>query len=163
MKTNLANTIRKLSNRIHFGMSWTSSSNKRRSPANGSNTSSVGGVTSLILPVLLLLAIFVANGASVYATNSTLSLSIDNNTLSVDVMPTSTNGTFVKSDNSTISVTTNNYSGYTLSIAASSSTDLLNTADNTKTNSSISSATSESDFSADTTTAATNYNGNCNY
>ena len=137
--------------------------NKRRSPANGSNTSSVGGVTSLILPVLLLLAIFVANGASVYATNSTLSLSIDNNTLSVDVMPTSTNGTFVKSDNSTISVTTNNYSGYTLSIAASSSTDLLNTADNTKTISSISSATSESDFSADTTTAATNYNGKWGY
>ena len=90
-------------------------------------------------------------------------MTIDNNTLSLNILPHSANGDFAKSDNSTISVTTNNYSGYTLSIAASSSTDLLNTADNTKTISSISSATSESDFSADTTTAATNYNGKWGY
>jgi len=90
-------------------------------------------------------------------------MTIDNSTLSLDILPHSANGDFAKSGNSTISVTTNNYSGYTLSIAASSSTDLLNTADNTKTISSISSATSESDFSADTTTAATNYNGKWGY
>ena len=147
MKTNLANTIRKLTN-------------KRRSPANGSNTSSVGGVTSLILPVLLLLTIFVANGASVYATNSTLTMSIDNTTLSLDILPHSTNGDFAKSDNSTISVTTNNYSGYTLSIAASSSTNLTGTNGSIA---SIGSAVSEADFSADTTTAATNYNGKWGY
>ena len=98
-----------------------------------------------------------------HAANSTLTMTIDNNTLSLNILPHSANGDFAKSDNSTISVTTNNYSGYTLSIAASSSTDLLNTADNTKTISSISSATSESDFSADTTTAATNYNGKWGY
>ena len=154
MKTNLANTIRKLSSRISTG-------NKRRSPANGSNTSSVGGVTSLILPVLLLLTIFVANGASVYATNSALTMSIDNTTLSLDILPHSANGDFAKSDNSTISVTTNNYSGYTLSIAASSSTtDLTGTNGNIA---SIGSAVSEADFSADTTTAATNYNGKWGY
>ena len=147
MKPILANTIKKLTN-------------KRRSPANGSNTSSVGGVTSLILPVLLLLAIFVANGTSVYATNSTLTMSIDNTTLSLDILPHSTNGDFAKSDNSTISVTTNNYSGYTLSIAASSSTNLTGTNGSIA---SIGSAVSEADFSADTTTAATNYNGKWGY
>ena len=148
MKPILANTIKKLTN-------------KRRSPANGSNTSSVGGVTSLILPVLLLLAIFVTNGASVYATNSTLTMSIDNTTISLDILPHSANGDFAKSDNSTISVTTNNYSGYTLSIAASSSsTDLTGTNGNIA---SIGSAVSEADFSADTTTAATNYNGKWGY
>ena len=147
MKPNLANTICKLIN-------------KRRSPANGSSTSSVGGVTSLILPVLLLLTIFVANGVSVYATNSTLTMSIDNTTLSLDILPHSTNGDFAKSDNSTISVTTNNYSGYTLSIAASSSTNLTGTNGSIA---SIGSAVSEADFSADTTTAATNYNGKWGY
>ena len=134
---------------------------KRRSPANGSNTSSVGGVTSLILPVLLLLAIFVTNGASVYATNSTLTMSIDNTTLSLDILPHSANGDFAKSDDSTISVTTNNYSGYTLSIAASSSSTDLTGANGSI--ASIGSAVSEADFSADTTTAATNYNGKWGY
>jgi len=147
MKPILASTIKKLTN-------------KRRSPANGSNTSSVGGVTSLILPALLLLTIFVANGASVYATNSTLTMSIDNTTLSLDILPHSTNGDFAKSDDSTISVTTNNYSGYTLSIAASSSTNLTGTNGSIA---SIGSAVSEADFSADTTTAATNYNGKWGY
>ena len=135
--------------------------NKRRSPANGSNTSSVGGVTSLILPVLLLLAVFVANGVSVYATNSTLTMNIDETTLNLDIIPHSTNGDFAKSANSTISVTTNNYSGYTLSIAASSSsTDLTGTNGSIA---SIGSAVSEADFSADTSTAATNYNGKWGY
>ena len=147
MKTNLANTIKKFTN-------------KRRSPANGSNTSSVGGVTSLILPVLLLLTVFVANGVSVYATNSTLTMSIDETTLNLDIIPHSTNGDFAKSDNSTISVTTNNYSGYTLSIAASSSTNLTGTNGSIA---SIGSAVSEADFSADTSTAATNYNGKWGY
>ena len=132
MKTNLANTIRKLSSRISTG-------NKRRSPANGSNTSSVGGVTSLILcegirmvpfghgvgsarrygraapsvsvvtsdrflmtPFLCLLislalAILIVNNASVYATNSTLTMSIDETTLNLDIIPHSANGDFAKS------------------------------------------------------------------
>ena len=97
---------------------------------------------------------------SVFATNSTLSMSIDNTTLSLDILPHSTNGDFAKSDNSTISVTTNNYSGYTLSIAASSSTNL---AGNNGSIASIGSAVSEADFSADTSTAATNYNGKWGY
>ena len=155
MKTNLANTIRKLSSRISTG-------NKRRSPANGSNTSSVGGVTSLILLASMFAIINIALfTSSASATNSTLSMSIDNTTLSLDILPHSTNGDFAKSDNSTISVTTNNYSGYTLSIAASSSsTDLTGTNGSIA---SIGSAVSEADFSADTSTAATNYNGKWGY
>ena len=161
MKTNLANTIRKLNSRTYLSRSWTSSSNKRRSPANGSNTSSVGGVTSLILLTsmfaIINITLFTSNTS---ATNSTLTMSIDNTTLSLDILPHSANGDFAKSDNSTISVTTNNYSGYTLSIAASSSTNL---AGNNGSIASIGSAVSEADFSADTTTAATNYNGKWGY
>ena len=142
MKTNLANTIRKIS-------SWASPSNKRRSPANGSHTSSVGGVTSLILLISLTLAILIVNSTSVYATNSTLSMSIDNttlslliplcaitvadnvsatsaslglsisgNTVSLNMTPTTTTGEFSSSSDITVGVNTTNNTGYKLSITA---------------------------------------------
>ena len=46
---------------------------------------------------------------------STLNLSISTNTLSLDILPTP-DGAFNSSDNATISVKTNNFTGYTLSI-----------------------------------------------
>lgn len=102
-----------------------------------------------------------------YATNSVLTMSIDYSNITINVAPRSANGTFAKSNNSIISVNTNNYSGYTLSIAASSdsenNTDLINTSDSNKVLSSIVDSTSELDFSADTAVAGANYNGKWGY
>lgn len=102
-----------------------------------------------------------------YATNSVLTMSIDYSNITINVAPRSANGTFAKSNNSIISVNTNNYSGYTLSIAASSdsenNTDLINTSDSNKVLSSIVDSTSELDFSADTAAAGANYNGKWGY
>ena len=56
------------------------------------------------------------------AQESTLSLDITNATASVDLTVASTNGTFASgsvSNEASFSVTTNNYTGYTLSISAS--------------------------------------------
>ncbi|MBR3353561.1 InlB B-repeat-containing protein, partial [Candidatus Saccharibacteria bacterium] len=156
MKTNLANTIRKLSSRISTG-------NKRRSPANGSNTSSVGGVTSLILPALLLLAVFVANGVSVYATTSSITLTIDDATVDMNAISTNANGSFFKSGDSTISATTNNATGYTLKVIATSSSNynkLINSSDSNAVLTSITSAVIEDDFK---NSANTTYNGKWGY
>ena len=156
MKTNLANTIRKLSSRISTG-------NKRRSPANGSNTSSVGGVTSLILPALLLLAVFVANSASVYATTSSITLTIDDATVDMNAISTNANGSFFKSGDSTISATTNNATGYTLKVIATSSSNynkLINSSDSNAVLTSITSAVIEDDFK---NSANTTYNGKWGY
>ena len=149
MKTTLATTIRKLSSRISTG-------NKRRSPANGSNTSSVGGVTSLILPALLLLAVFVANGVSVYAATSSITLTIDDATVDMNAISTNANGSFFKSGDSTISATTNNATGYTLKVIATSSSNynkLINSSDSNAVLTSLTSAVIEDDFknSANTT------------
>ena len=118
---------------------------------------------TLATTLLASLAIEFIQADQAHAVNSTLSMSIDDATLNLDISPRSANGDFAKSANSTISVTTNNFSGYTLSITASNSTSLLNTADSNKAITSISSAVSESDFSADSTTAAANYNGKWGY
>ena len=88
-----------------------------------------------------------------YAAESTLSLSIDNSAVKVDVAPTSTNGTFRKGTASTISASTNNATGYTLSISAPSSSGsdydkLINTSDNTAKINSISSPTTEEQYKA---------------
>ena len=88
-----------------------------------------------------------------FAAESTLSLSIDNSTVKVNVAPTSTNGTFRKGTASTISASTNNATGYTLSISAPSASGsdydkLINTADNTAKISSISSPTTEEQYKA---------------
>ena len=88
-----------------------------------------------------------------YAAESTLSLSIDNSAVKVDVAPTSIKGTFRKGTASTISASTNNATGYTLSISAPSASGsdydkLINTADNTAKISSISSPTTEEQYKA---------------
>ena len=121
----------------------------------------VGAATSLILMFIVgLVGMSLVGTSNVSAASSSLTMSIDDAVLDLDIIPHSANGDFAKSTNSTISVTTNNYSGYTLSIAASGSTNLIGDDGSIV---SISSAVSESDFSADNTTAANNYNGKWGY
>lgn len=64
------------------------------------------------------------------AATSSVSLSVANNLLSFDLKPISSDGTFAESDAMEITASTDNYSGYTLSIAAQSgdnATKLINT------------------------------------
>ena len=103
----------------------------------------------------------------VFATTSTITMTIDGNdtattTLSMNLLPTTAAGTFAKSSNTTIGVTTDNFSGYTLGIKADSTsatpTSLVDTNNNTFTT--ISSALTESDFSAE---SGTDYNNKWGY
>ena len=91
--------------------------NRRCSSANGSITSSVGAVTSLIL-----MAAFGLVGVhSASAANSTLSMTVSQATASLDVMPRDINGVFAASNTDiAFTVATTNYSGYTVGITASS-------------------------------------------
>ena len=87
---------------------------------------------SVILLLFFLIVICNAFSAcSTYATDS-ITLNIDTNNLSVNLMPLSSSGDFAKSNDMNISVSTTSTSGYTLGIASSSgSTDLTNQSDNT--------------------------------
>ena len=99
------------------------------------------------------------------ATPSTTSLALttESNTANIELALNSANGTFASSStntSATFTVSTNNYSGYTLSISADDDTGKLVHATNEDYYmDSISSTTSKTDFSADTTSAATSYNG----
>ncbi len=106
-----------------------------------------------IMLITFLVSVYVNTNNS-YAASSTLELTISDSGVNVDVGTLSTSGVFKKSDVSTVSVKTNNATGYTLSIAASDSTypqSLKNTSAPTDTSlmlSSIESNVDESDFSA---------------
>ena len=124
-------------------------------------TSTPGAILGLILFSIVLQC----NTNSASATTSTLSLSIDNSTVSMSVSPTNVNGSFNKSSASTISASTNNATGYTLSIAAPSSSGsdydkLINGSDNTAKLNSITEATTESQFKD---VSGTSYNGKWGY
>ncbi|MBR2839730.1 hypothetical protein IKE82_00135 [Candidatus Saccharibacteria bacterium] len=80
------------------------------------NARILGGVAMM----MAMGGVAVAWSRPVSAATSTLSLSIDNSTVSMNVSPTNTNGSFNKSSASTISVTTDNATGYILKIAAPS-------------------------------------------
>ncbi|MBO4276626.1 InlB B-repeat-containing protein [Candidatus Saccharibacteria bacterium] len=80
--------------------------------------------------------------ASSIAKQSTLTIEVSNGTLSLDLLP-SAGGSFGKSSDATIAVSTDNFTGYTLSIASSSSTSLINGEDEIE---SISTAISENTF-----------------
>ena len=83
---------------------------------------------------------------------ATLSITISTDTLSTNVVSPNAYGTFATSNAADISISTNQFTGYTLGIKAATSdqnaTNLINTTDNTKVINSISSTLSESDFSA---------------
>ena len=74
---------------------------------------------SMVLLMLVMTAIIsVSFSGVVSATTSTLSLTVGSNTLSLNLKPVSPNGTFASSSNLSIGARTNNYTGYTLKIAA---------------------------------------------
>ena len=94
-----------------------------------------------------------SNNGEAYATASTLTLTIDNATISTAVAPTSSSGIFKKAPASTVTASTNNATGYTLSISAPTSAGsdydkLINTTDNTAKLNSISSPTTSPQASA---------------
>ena len=107
----------------------------------------------------------VLNSNHVSAASSTLTLTIDNATISTAVAPTSSSGTFKKATASTLTASTNNATGYTLSISAPTSAGsdydkLINTTDNTAKLNSISSPTTEEQYKA---LNATSYNNTWGY
>lgn len=114
----------------------------------------------LLLSLCTIVFILPSNNAS--AGSSTISLNIDNNTASLNAVAASANGTFVKSDNVTLSAITDNATGYTLKIMGSSddSDKLINTTDDTATINSITAATTEETFKS---ISATSYNGTWGY
>ncbi len=150
--------------------------NRRHHSAGMFYTSSAGAVASLILmcrcsivPISMIVSLCFINIIILSLTGATntfavgsVSLSVSSNTVDLSITPTRVTGTFAKSDNISISASTNNSTGYTLMLAASSSTDydkLKNTTTNTSL-SSISSATTEESFKALNGTA---YNGKWGY
>ena len=110
------------------------------------------------VPVVMLSSV-----APVSAASSTLNLDLASDTISVDIGAANANGTFKKSANNTISVTTDHYTGYTLSIkstdtsASTTSPALKNGSD---TMPSITSSLTEEQFSS---ISATNYNNKYGY
>ena len=111
------------------------------------------GKKVLSIVCLVFLAIFCTLGFSsnsvfAAATQSTISVSIQSGSLSVNLMP-SAGGTFGESDNATLSITTDNYTGYKLSLNMGDGTSLLNENDDAIT--SISSAISNQTFSTSST------------
>ena len=84
-----------------------------------------------------------AKPAKATATASTLSMTVSSGNLSVSLNP-SLDGTFGASTDASISVSTNNFSGYTLSVASQSSSSMFFGENEIE---SISSITSYSDFS----------------
>lgn len=91
---------------------------------------------------------FSSNSVFAAATQSTISMSIQSGSLSVNLMPAA-GGTFGESGNATLSVTTDNYTGYKLSLSMGDGTSLLNENDDEIT--SISSAISNQTFSTSST------------
>ena len=109
--------------------------------------------------------LIMGSSGEAHATASTLTLTIDSSTVKVDVAPSGHNGTFSKTTGSTITASTDNATGYTLSISAPTSAGsdydkLINTTDNTAKLNSISSPTTEEQYKA---LNATSYNNTWGY
>ena len=136
--------------------------NKRRSSAGLFNTSSAGAVTSLIL----MLAFGFAGANQVYATTSTLTISITDS-VALDITPVSNDGTFATSDTSTnnVSVKTDNGTGYTLGIKASvdNNNTLSTTGGASIPSHTITAGVSESNYEDDTYAEANNLNNTWGY
>lgn len=122
----------------------------------------IGALAGVIM--LNLLNLFL-NANFTYASDYTLNLTMDTTTVDLNIAPRSTTGTFAKSNSNTISVSTTNATGYTLSIAAVDGTTakddndyskLISTKDNSKTLDSIAEATTEEQFKSLTGTAYNN-------
>ena len=75
------------------------------------------------LGVLIALAglLLIGNSVEVHAAASTLSLTIDSATVRANIAPTNDQGTFKKATASTLTASTDNATGYTLTISAPAS------------------------------------------
>ena len=129
----------------------------------------IGFTTSISLLLLTLLSIFPIiktnddAEATVTPATTTLTMTSSSTTASVDVKPMSSNGTFATSaaaDEVAFTVTTNNVTGYNLTIAGSDNTRRLNNADASATLDSITAATDQTTF---TTGAAATYSNKWGY
>lgn len=96
---------------------------------------------------------FIVNNVS--ATPASLSLSISDNTISLNMTPTTTAGEFSSSSDITVGVNTTNNAGYKLSITANNSTNLVSGSNNLTT---ISSA-----ITSDTFSSSSDYNNQWGY
>ena len=118
-------------------------------------SSRMGNGVSAFVSLVLMVAIggiFIAcTSIDASAAASTLTISVTDN-IALDILPTSSSGTFATSDTSTnnVSVKTTNGTGYTLGIKASTanSNALIKSGDSSKTIPSITAAVSESTFSS---------------
>ena len=94
---------------------------RRRSSAGKIRTSSlVSAVTSLILAAALSLGLGLVGMSDTYA-DTAINLTVDTDVLDLNILPTNASGSFAKSGNANILVSTNSPTGYELSIKASSS------------------------------------------
>ena len=129
---------------------------RRRVGAGLFNTSSAGAYMLLIVMALCgLIGINSINSTNnAYAAASTLTISVADS-VGLNIVPTSDNGTFMTSSTSTnnVSVSTTNGTGYTLGIKASSASSnaLVNSSNSSKTIPSITSSISESTYSTSST------------
>lgn len=117
---------------------------------------------SLVLALATSLGLF-SLVAPASAASSSLNLNLASNVISLDIDSTNANGTFKKSANNTISVTTDHYTGYTLSIKStdtSASTTSPSLKNGSNTMPSITSSLTEEQFSS---ISATNYNNKYGY
>ena len=111
--------------------------------------------------MLVFVFITILNSNHVSAAASTLTLTIDSATISANVAPTNDQGTFKKATASTITASTNNATGYTLTISAPASAGsdydkLINTTDNTAKLNSITAPTTEEQYKTLTNTSYNN-------
>lgn len=97
-----------------------------------------------------------APSGTVSATTSTLTLTVGSNTLSLNLKPVSPNGTFASSGNLNIGARTNNYTGYTLKIAAETVEDRTLSDTNGNTIAPISTAINLATFSGEDSTTYNN-------
>ena len=131
----------------------------------------VGALASAALLLVMTLAVYPltskpnsAEAALGTASETTLTMTTSQDSASVALNPVGENGSFAAStiaESAAFSVTSNNITGYTLTMSNSSSTGELVSSTDSLT--SISSITSLTDFSADTAAAASNYNGKWGY
>ena len=120
--------------------------------------------TGALVTMLVMGALIGLSGNDAFA-DSTLHISIDNSTVSMNALASNTSGTFVKSGVSTITAYTDHITGYTLKIIGNNSDyDKLIDSNNSDTTTnhldSITSATTEEVFKAVNNTA---YNGKWGY
>ena len=86
----------------------------------------VKSVAAMTVAVIAMLVLSGGSNGNALAADF-LTMSVDTDSLSLDLAPSSSDGQFVKSGNANISVSTSNSHGYTLSISASDSRDLVGT------------------------------------